>query len=127
MKLEEKIEKIMIGFSNGNLLCVDQEMLINTINFLLRRKTSIFPNIGIFWSSSEDQKNICYPVEILDYSDDSDDYEENGAYWWLYNHTQYAPISNKARDLIKEGIKEYIDTYRNYVSECQQNNILLVP
>jgi hypothetical protein len=55
-------------------------MLINTINFLLRKKISIFPNIGIFWSSDEDQKNICYPFEIIDYS--VEDYEEEGANWW---------------------------------------------
>ena len=104
-------------------MCVDRKMLINSVNFLLRRKISVFPNIGIFWSSDEDQKHICYPVEILDYSDE----EEDGAYWWLYNHEKYAPMSSSTRNLIKKGIKEYIDTYRNYVSVCQQNNILLVP
>lgn len=125
MKLEEKIKKIMIGFSNGDLLCVDRKMLINSVNFLLRRKISVFPNIGIFWSSSEDQKHICYPVEILDYSDDN--YEEDGAYWWLHNHEKYAPLSSKTKNLIKKGIKEYRDSFRDYVSECQKNNILLVP
>ncbi len=125
MKLEEKIQKIMVGFSNGNLLCVDQEMLINTVNYLLRKRVSIFPNIEIFWSSDEDQQHICYPVEILDYSDDN--YEEDGAYWWLYNHEKYAPMSSSTRNLIKKGIKEYRDSFRDYVSECQKNNILLVP
>lgn len=125
MKLEEKIKKIMVGFSNGNLLCVDQEMLINTVNYLLRKRVSICPNIGIFWSSSEDQKHICYPFEIIDYS--QDDYEEEGAYWWLYNHQAYAPLSSRTRNLIENGIKEYIDAFRAYVDECHKNNMLLVP
>lgn len=125
MRLEEKMQKIMVGFSNGNLLCVDREMLINTINYLLRKRCTLFlNNIDIFWSSDEDQQHICYPVEILDYSDD--DYEENGAYWWLYNHTQYAPMPS-TKKIIEKGITEYIDSFRNYISECQQNNILLVP
>ena len=117
----EKIQKIM-EFTNGNLLCVDQEMLINTINFSLRKRIYSSINIEIFWSSDEVQKNICYPVEILDYSDE----EEDGAYWWLYNHEKYAPMPS-TKKIIEKGLKEYIDRYRKYIDECHKNNILLVP
>ncbi len=121
--LVEKIQKIM-GFSNGDLLCVDQELLINTINYSLRKRISGLKEIEILWSSYEDQKNICYPVEILDYSDD--DCEENGAYWWLYNHKKYAPMPS-TKKIIEKGLKEYKEKFRHYVDECHKNNILLVP